>query len=143
EWSLFVWKKLLDDDVRASFFELLLGILGGILAHAGEDLGASGLSHRLGFAETEAGQLTDDLDDVDLLGARILDDHIELGLLFNGFSSGGSATTDGGHSHRSSGGNAPLLFEHLHEVSSLENGQGGKFFHEFSELFGHCLALLD
>ena len=37
-------------------------------------------ANALDFAETETRQLTNDLDHVNLLGARFLDDHIEFGL---------------------------------------------------------------
>src|SRR4026208_513445 len=76
-------KILLENDGRAGFFQFLLGFIGGILANAGEDLPTSGFSHSLGFAETQACQLTNNLDHIDLLGASFLDDHIELCLLFD------------------------------------------------------------
>jgi len=85
------FETLLDDYVRAGFFEFLLGIRRSVLANSCEDFPAGGFSEGLGFAETEAGQLTNDLDHVNLLGAGILDDHIELGLLFHRFSSSGGA----------------------------------------------------
>src|SRR5687767_12946255 len=102
---------LLENDVGASFFESLLGLIRGILANAGEDLAASGFRQGLGFAETKAGQLTNNLDDVDLLGASVLDDHIELSLFFDGFGSSSTSAGHGSHCDRSGGRNAPLLFQ--------------------------------
>jgi len=90
-------QKLLDSDLSASFFELLLGVHGSFLANTSENFGASGFGHGLGFAETEAGQLTNDFDDVNLLGTRIFDDHIELGLLFDRFTSGSSTSSGNGY----------------------------------------------
>ena len=73
----------------------------------------------LGFLEAEAGLLADDLDDLDLLGADVLQDDVELGLLFRCFCGGGGACNcDCGRRC----GNAKLLFERLHELSKLENG---------------------
>ena len=73
----------------------------------------------LGFLEAEAGLLADDLDDLDLLGADVLQDDVELGLLFRCFRGGGGACNcDCGRRC----GNAKLLFERLHELSKLENG---------------------
>ncbi len=73
----------------------------------------------LGFLEAEAGLLADDLDDLDLLGADVLQDDVELCLLFRCFCGGGGACNcDCGRRC----GNAKLLFERLHELSKLENG---------------------
>ena len=73
----------------------------------------------LGFLEAEAGLLADDLDDLDLLGADVLQDDVELGLLFRCFCGGGGACNcDCGRRC----GNAKLLFERLHELGKLENG---------------------
>ena len=127
---LIVSKGLGNFDGSASFFKLLLGFHGSFLAHTGQNFAAGGFSHGLGFAETEAGQLSDDLNGFDLLGAGILDDDIKFGLFFDGFSSSGRAgsSSDG---DRGSGGNAPLGFESLDEISSFQNGKLAQFFYEF------------
>ena len=84
------------------------------------------------------GQLTDDLDDLDLLGAGILDNHIELGLLFDGFSGGNSATRHG-HRHRRGGGDAPLFFEQFHQFGGLEHSQFTEGGNQGFEISSHCL----
>src|SRR5690242_279616 len=67
---LFVFGKRLGEfDGSASFFESLLRVRSSILTDAGQDLATSSFGQGLGLAETEAGQLADDLDNVDLLGA--------------------------------------------------------------------------
>ena len=58
------------------------------------------------------------------------------------FSSGGSATASSRTSRNGDGGgggNAPLLFEHLGEVSGLENGERREFVDELGEI-GHFSA---
>ena len=80
--------NLLETDRSASFFEFLLCFVRSVFANTGKNLRTSSFSHSLGFAETEAGHLADDLDNVDLLGTGILDDHVKFGLLFNRFGSG-------------------------------------------------------
>ena len=81
--------RLLELDGGTGLFQLLLCVVGSILAHAGQHLAARGLSERLGLAQAQAGQLADDLNGFDLLRAGILDDDVEFGLFFNGFGSGG------------------------------------------------------
>src|SRR5215208_8007335 len=130
---------LLEHDVRASFFQFLLGGVGGILANSSKNLSASSLCHGLRFTETELGQLTNNLDDIDLLSARILDNYIEFSFLFDGLSSRGSRTGHGSHRHRCSRRDAPLLFQLLYEFSRLEDGQCGKLFHDLIEISSHCI----
>src|SRR5699024_8318934 len=78
----------------------------------------------LGFLQAQAGaHFADDLDDLDLLGADILEDDVELGLLLFGSGSGGSGG-GGSHGDGGGGGNAELLLEFLHEVGKLQNGHG-------------------
>ncbi len=102
------------------------------LPTARQDLGTSGFGHGLGFHQAQAGQLANDFDDFDLLGAGILEDDIEFGLLFDGFGGSGSGTGSSHSGNRSGGGNAPLLFQHLDQFSSFQNGQGAQFFNKFS-----------
>src|SRR5579859_5697870 len=113
---------LLDLDLGASLFEDLLDLLGFVLVHAFLDGLRSSLDQVLGFLQAQAGDRTDFLNHVDLLVAGIGEDHVEVGLLFGGSGSGGSATTDGSHGDRSGGGNAPLLFEQLGKLGRLEDG---------------------
>src|SRR5438552_16291445 len=76
----------LDLHLRALFLELLPDVLGFCL----RDLLLDGLrctvDEVLGFLEAETGQLTNDLDDLDLLFSSRREDHVELRLLFGGGS---------------------------------------------------------
>src|SRR3990170_261916 len=67
-----VYERILRQfDDRASFFQFLLGLCGSIFTNTGEHLGTSGFRHGFGFAEAEARQLANDLDNIDLLGAGL------------------------------------------------------------------------
>src|SRR5699024_9977934 len=115
---------LLDFDSRADLGELLLDVLGGFLGDSLLD-GLRAVVHQiLGFLQAQAGaHFADDLDDLDLLGADILEDDVELGLLL--FGSGSSGGGGGGsHGDGSSGGNAELLLKFLYQVSKLQNSHG-------------------
>ena len=71
------------------------------------------------FLEAEAGLLADDLDDLDLLRSDLLQDDVELGLLFDLFSCGdGACDCDCGCCC----GHAELLFESLDEFVKFQNG---------------------
>ena len=59
--------KLLDFDLGASFFELLLDLLGLVLGNRFLERLRSGFDKILGLLETETGEFADDLDDADLL----------------------------------------------------------------------------
>ena len=84
ETVLFVFCKdlLLDFDFCADSFELSLESLCIFLGNAFLDLGVLGLDKSLCFCKAEAGDCTDFLDDLDLLGAELGEDNVELGLLF-------------------------------------------------------------
>src|SRR5512135_353121 len=75
--SLCLETDLLDFDLGAGLFQLLLGLISRVLADTGQNLAACGFCHRLGITQAQARQLADHLDDVDLLRACILDDHVE------------------------------------------------------------------
>ncbi len=64
--------NLFHFDDAAGSLELALGIRSRSLGNARQDLGTSSLGHGLGFHQAQVGQLADDLDDFDLLGAGIL-----------------------------------------------------------------------
>jgi hypothetical protein len=75
-----------------------------------------------------------------LLAPASAEDHVEFSLLFSGFSRS-SSTASGSNGHRCSGGNAPLFFKHLGQLSSFQDGQVGKVFHDFGEI-SHFLTSL-
>lgn len=74
--------RLLDLDLRASLFELLLEVLGILLGHALLQSLRSGLDESLGLGQAQTGDLADSLDDLDL-GSSVEtgEDDVELGLL--------------------------------------------------------------
>ena len=86
--------RLLDLDLRASLFELLLEVLGILLGHALLQSLRSGLDESLGLGQAQTGDLADSLDDLDL-GSSVEtgEDDVELGLLF---LSGSSSASSGG-----------------------------------------------
>src|SRR5690606_37320143 len=98
----------------------------------------SAFDQGLGFAQAEAGDGTDFLDDVDLVVAEGGEDHVEFGLFLS--SGGRSGTTgSGGDGNRSGGGNAPLFFQQLREFRGLQNGQGREVINEFGEISSHFI----
>ena len=112
--------KLLDLDDSADFLELLLVLLGGFLADALEQGGGSVVDQILGFLQAQAGlDFADNLDDVELLGTSVLQNDVELGLLFDFLSSRCNSAASHDGSRR---GHAELLFHFLNQVSQLENG---------------------
>src|SRR5690606_31528798 len=92
----------------------------------------SSFNQILGFLEAQAGDGADFLDDLDLLGAGVSENDVELGLLFNRGSSSGARSS--GNGDRSSSGNAPLLFQQLRQLSRFENGQGRQVFNDLGEI---------
>ena len=88
-------------------------------------LGGS-LNGSLGLGQAQTGDLTDSLNDLDLLGADLGQHHVELGLLF---SSGSGSTAGGGSSH-SGGGDAELLLQSVDELGELQNSQTLNLFDE-------------
>ena len=103
--------KLLNLDLSASLGELRLHGLGVVLGNAFLDSLRSLVNDSLGFLQAQAGQLADNLDDLDLVGAGGLQDHVELGLLLSSGSSGSGRSSS--NSNRSSSGNTELLLESL------------------------------
>src|SRR6187200_937739 len=117
--------RLLDLDLGALLFERGLDLFGLVLGHAFLDGLGRSVDQILGLLEAEAGQLTDDLDDRDLVRADLGQGRGELGLLLgSGRHLGGSATGGrGGRSgSRGGGGDAVALLEALDELGQLENG---------------------
>src|SRR6195952_2541873 len=75
---------LLHFDAGALLFELRLDCVRLVLRHAGLHRLRCAVDEILRFLQAEARDLTDNLDDLDLLRARILQHDRELGLLFHG-----------------------------------------------------------
>ena len=129
--ELFVFGQRLGKfDNATSGFEFALGIGSCFFADCGEDFGASGLGHGLGFNQAKVGEVADDFDDFDLLGTGVFEDDIELGLFFDGFS-GGSGSSGSSHGNRCGGGNAPFFFEGFYQFSGFENRELAQLFNNF------------
>ena len=62
------------------------------------------------------------------------EDDVELGLLFGGSSGAAAGARSNGNSHGRSGGNAPLLFQQLGELSRLEDGESRQVFDDLFEI---------
>src|SRR6185312_17368322 len=73
---------LLDLGDGALLLELGLDLRGLVLRRAGLHDLRRAVDHVLGFLQAKAGDLADDLDDLNLLRARFLERDRELGLLF-------------------------------------------------------------
>src|SRR5690606_22086469 len=70
---------------------------------------------------------------VDLVRAGFGQNNIKLGLLFSSRSSR-TAASGGSNSNRSSGGNAPLLFQQLRKLSCLKDGQARQVLNDLSKI---------
>src|SRR4051812_23345151 len=113
---------LLDLDGGAGGLEGLGGLLGGVLGDLLEDRLRSAVHEVLGLLQTQRGQLTHDLDDLDLLLAGTREDDVELVLLLDGLGDSGRA--GGGGGNRGGGGDVELLLERLYELGELDEGEG-------------------
>src|SRR5690625_306632 len=127
--------KLLELDLRASFLELLLDLLGLVLGDAFLDGLAAGLDQILRLFQAERGDRADLLDDVDLLVTGLDQDDVEFGLLFLG---GRGTGTTGGRSHHhgaASGGlDAVFVLEQILELGRLQQRQPDDLFGEFLDI---------
>src|SRR5258708_2150302 len=114
---------LLELDGGAGPLELGLCLLGVFLRRLLEHGLGCAVHEGLGLLETEAGERTHLLDDLNLLVAGRDQDDVELVLLLGGGLAGSaSGCRGGGRSHRSGCSDAELLLERLEEVVELENG---------------------
>ena len=77
------------------------------------------LNGSLGLGQAQTGDLTDSLNDLDLLGADLGQHHVELGLL----QQRSGSTSHGGGSSHSGGGDAELLLQSVDELGELQNSQ--------------------
>src|SRR5215831_10262974 len=68
---------------RALLFQLGFDRRGLVLRHAALDRARRAVDEVLGFLQAQAGDLADHLDDLDLLAAGVLEQDVELGLLFH------------------------------------------------------------
>jgi hypothetical protein len=131
--------QLLQLDLRAGLLKGGLHLLGLFLVHAFLHRLRRAFDEVLGFLQAEAGQSADFLDDLDLLVASGSQNDRELGLLFR--RGGSSAGRTGGNSNSSGGRDAPLLFQHLGEVSGLEDGERREIVDDFLQV-SHGFSIL-
>src|SRR5690606_35025698 len=95
----------------------------------------------LRLLEAEAGDLAHDLDDVDLVRARVRELDVELRLLLGGGSSRGGSTSARRSGDRDGGSlDAPLVLERLDQLSELNDRQVRKVVDNLlARNFSHCL----
>src|SRR5262249_8412756 len=117
----YISTRLFQLDRRACGFELLLDLLGFVLVHAFLDRLRRALDQVLGLLQAEAGDRTYLFDHVDLLGTCGGQNDVEFGLLLGNFRRS-CARAGSHHGHRSRGGDAPFLLEHLGEVCRFQHG---------------------
>ena len=109
-----------DGDLAAHFFHGLLDGFGFALGDAFLDGLGSSFHKSFGFAQAEASGLADSLQHLDL--GRIfvaIEDDIELGLLFDGFS-GSRRGSRHHHASRSSSRHTEGLFDLLYKLGSFK-----------------------
>src|SRR5207237_4864480 len=115
--------SLLDLDAGAGLLELPLDRVSLVLGHALLDRLGRAVNQVLGLLEAQAGECADDLDHLDLLGARTGQDDVEGGLLLDG---GSTVTAGGGRCgdrDRRGGRDAPLVLDLLLQLDEVEHGQ--------------------
>ena len=112
--------KLLNLNLCASCLELLSDLLCLVLSNCFLDGLGSTLNEVLSVLKSKAGELTNNLDNVELACASCLKDNVELGLLLYGSCCccAGSCCNCYG-----SCGYAKLLLKSLYEISEFKNGK--------------------
>src|SRR3954468_9631472 len=137
-------RRLLDFDFGADFLELLLDVVRLVLRDPFLDRLGSALDEVFRFFEAERGDLADDLDHVDLVGADFSERARELGLFFRRRRRAASRRAAAReHRHRCRRAHAELRFERLHELRELEDADALDVFDDLLlRYFGHCLLLM-
>ena len=115
--------ELLEGDGGASFFELSLCLLGGLLVDTLEHDAGGAINDCLRLSETEARECAHLLDDLDLLVTGRLENDVERVLLLDLFDGGSSAATGSRDGHGGCSGDLEDLLELLHELGELDEGE--------------------
>ncbi len=110
-------EELLEGNLCALLLELCLGCLCILLGELLLDDLRCALDEVLGLLEAEAGQLTDNLDDLDLVRANLSQLNVELGLLFLSRSSSAASCDN----NTCSCGNAELFLASLDKIVSFSS----------------------
>src|SRR3954468_12765237 len=118
-----VESDLLDLHGGPGALQLRLDLGRVVLGHSLLDRLWRRLDQILGLLQAQAGDRADLLDDVDLLGAKRRQDHVELGLLLGNLGRRRRGAAAGRHRHGGRGRHAPLLLEQLRQLRCLEDGQ--------------------
>src|SRR3954447_11765497 len=115
--SAAVRRVLLELDSCSSLLELRLHLVGLVLGRPLLDRGGRLVGNSLGLLQAQAGQLTDDLDHLDLLVTGTRQDDVEGGLLLLlAATAATTAVRRGNHHRRRRGGrHVPGLLERLLE----------------------------
>src|SRR5690349_17645738 len=124
--------RSLEGDLGAGALESSLRLLGGLLGDLLQDGLRGGVHQVLGLLQAQAGEGAHLLDDLDLLVAGAFEDDVELVLLVFDldYRAGARRARDGDRSGR---GDLELLFELLHEVGELDEGELGE---RLEQVFG-------
>ena len=109
--------KLLKLNSCANFVKLILDLFSFFLANGLFKSLGSAVNNSLCISKTKAGDLTNNLDNLNLLCASFLKNNLKLGLLFSGSSATSSRSCN---CNSSSGRNAKLLFNSLNELRKLK-----------------------
>ncbi len=109
---------LLELDLGAGSLQLLLIFASASGAASLMVCGAE--STFLGFLQAQAGDLADNLDYVDLGGASLNQNNVEIGLGLGSRSAVSRAAANAGNSNRRSG-NAKFFFQSLYQLRELHN----------------------
>ena len=121
-------QELLEFDLGASGFQLLLGFFSVSLRQAFLNSLRSTFNHVLGFLQAQTGQFTNSLNNSDLVRTDFSENNVEFRLFFSRSSSTSSRSSN---SHSSSGSrNTELFFHHLDEFGNFENSHGRKIYVE-------------
>src|SRR6267154_1008873 len=133
--------KLLDLDLGAGFFELLLDRSGFVLVDAFLDGLRSAIHQVLGFFEAQAGDFADRFNDVNLIAADVSEHDGEFRLLFRRCRAARRRPAACRHNRGRRRGDAKGFFHLFHEVGRFEQRQPLDFFQDGID-FRHDSLLL-
>src|SRR5713101_8031845 len=134
---------LLNSNLCADFGHFVSDFLSLFLRDTFFDRPGRLVNDGFGFFEAEAGQFTDNFNDIDLVGANLAEDGIKLRLLFGGGRSSRSLLSNSRTSSLTSNGcraYAPSLlkfFGQLHQIKDVQLFNLGN-----NGFYGHCMFLL-
>src|SRR6185503_11945125 len=114
--------SLLNLDLRAAFFELLLHGIGLFLGRPGLDGLGSALDQILGFLESEIRELAHHLDDLNfLVGRGRRENDVERRLLFGGSSRGSASGGRRREGNGSGGSDSEPALQSLHQLGQIQH----------------------